>query len=112
MKKVAFLLLLAAASCAKHDPVADEVEVQTLGSDISCGFPAVVVIQNQDLVTRLIGTSFGNTYVVYNLDTALWQRKSQVLLLKIRQPTTSELRPCLAIGPGYRQFTVVSARVK
>jgi hypothetical protein len=114
MKKFALLLLLAAAAgCKKNDPVTDEFEVQTQGRNRDCGV-AQVVVQDPKKVAQVVGESAnrGATYLALKLDTALWLRKSQTLLLRIRRPASGELVPCTALGPGYPTLTVVSARVK
>ncbi|QKG52750.1 hypothetical protein [Hymenobacter sp. BRD67] len=115
MKKLFLLLLLAlAAGCEKHDPNTDEVEVETQGSNRDCG-KAQVVVKDPARVAQLIGSPIGGgaTYLALNLDTALWVRKNQALLLRIRRPTAEEGSfICHAMGPAYPALTVVSARVK
>jgi hypothetical protein len=113
MKKIALLLLLA-AGCAKHDPATDEVEVQTQGRNRDCG-KAQVLVLDPAKVAELVGTttSSSSIYLALKLDTALWQRQNQTLLLRIRRPTTEEkMFVCTALGLSYPAFTVVSARVK
>lgn len=113
MKKIVLLVLAAAAGCAKHDPAAAEFEVQTQGHNRDCG-KAQVLVTDPARVAALVGTtSSSSIYLALELDTALWQRKNQTLLLRIRRPTTEEQSfICTAMGPSYPAFTVVSARVK
>jgi hypothetical protein len=114
MKKTALLLLVALVSgCKKDDPTDHEFEVQTQGRNRDCGMPQVVVADPAG-VGQAIGASFGSaTYLALKLDTALWVRKNQTLLLRIRRPTDEELSfVCTAMGPAYPALTVVSARVK
>jgi len=113
MKKIDLLLLLA-AGCAKHDPAAAEVEVQTQGRNRDCGNAQVLVLDPAK-VAELVGTgtSSSSIYLALKLDTALWQRQNQTLLLRIRRPTIEEQSfVCTAMGPVYPAFTVVSTRVK
>lgn len=114
MKKLALLIVLAAAvGCKKQDPATDEVEVQTQGRNSDCGV-AQVVVKDPEKVAQLLGESpnQGSVYLALKLDTALWLRKSQTLLLRIRHPADNEYVICKAYGPGYPALTVVSARVK
>ena len=116
MKKTFLLLLLAAAAgCHKNDPATEEFEVQTQGRNSDCGIVQVVV-KNPKKVAQIIGTASpsGDTYLALKLDTALWLRKSQTLLLRIRRPSPAndEFVLCKAYGPTYPVLTVVSARVK
>lgn len=114
MKKLALLLVLAAAvGCKKHDPATDEFEVQTQGRNRDCGV-ARVVVNDPKKVAQLLDESpnQGSVYLALKLDTALWLRKSQTLLLRIRRPTNDEFVACPAYGPAYPALTVVSARVK
>jgi hypothetical protein len=114
MKKATFLLLLSLTiGCKKTDPTTEEVEVQTQGRNRDCGF-AQIVVKDPAKVAQLLGASMeSGTYLALKLDTALWLRKNQTLLLHIRRPTTEEQGfMCLAMGPVYPALTVVSARVK
>lgn len=114
MKNFTLLLLLAVAvGCKKHDPATDEFEVQTQGRNRDCGV-AQVVVKDPKKVARLLGESpnQGSVYLALKLDTALWLRRSQTLLLRIRRPANDEFVLCTAYGPAYPALTVVSARVK
>jgi hypothetical protein len=114
MKKAAFLLLLSLTiGCKKNDPTTEEVEVQTQGRNLDCGF-AQVTVKDPTKVAQLLGASTeSSTYLALKLDTALWVRKNQVLLLRIRRPTQEEATFfCTALGLAYPALTVVSARVK
>ena len=107
------LALGLATGCKKDDLATEEFEVQTQGRDLACG-KAQVVVQNPARVAQVLELPAGTTtYLALNLDTALWVRKNQVLLLRIRQPTAAERSfICNAMGLAYPAFTVVSARVK
>ena len=114
MKKLTLLLLLAAAAgCKKNDPATEELEVQTQGRNSDCGV-AQVVVKDPEKVAQLLGESSnrGSVYLALKLDTALWLRKNQTLLLRIRHPADNEYIICKAYGPSYPALTVVSARVK
>jgi hypothetical protein len=114
VKKNVLLLLIALVSgCKKDDPTDYEFEVQTQGRNRDCGMPQVVVADPAG-VKQIVGSSFSSaTYLALKLDTALWVRKNQTLLLRIRRPTDEELGfVCTAMGPTYPALTVVSARVK
>ncbi len=114
MKKFTLLILLvASAGCKKQDPATNEFEVQTQGRNSDCGV-AQVVVKDPEKVAQLLGESAnqGSVYLALKLDTALWLRKSQTLLLRIRHPAGNEYVICKAYGPGYPALTVVSARVK
>jgi hypothetical protein len=114
MKKYSLLLLLAlAAGCKKNDPATDEIEVETQGRNLDCG-KAQVVVKDLARVSQVVGSPLaGSTYLALNLDTALWVRKNQTLLLRIRRPTAEEENfVCTMMGLRYPALTVVSARVK
>ena len=112
-KSVLLLLLVLAAGCEKQDPAAEEFEVQTLGQNPDCGQPMVTVLTNPARVAALVGnTNGGAGYLAVGLDTALWQSKSQRLLIRVRKPLNTEYSICKAYGPAYPWLAVVSARVK
>ncbi len=114
MKKATLLLLLTfTVGCEKNDPATEEVEVQTQGRNLDCGF-AQITVKDPAKVAQLLGASTqSSTYLALKLDTTLWVRKNQLLLLRIRRPTSEEATFfCTALGPAYPALTVVSARVK
>ena len=108
-----WLLLATAASCEKHDPAAEEIEVQTQGRNRDCGKPQILV-KDPEKVAQLLGiTRSSSIYLALKLDTALWLHQNQTLLLRVRRPTTEEQSfVCTMMGPTYPALTVVSARVK
>jgi hypothetical protein len=88
------------------------VEITTQGRNADCGV-AQVVARDPAQVRRVIGPSaYEPTYVAQQLDTALWVRKNRALYVRIRRPQSNEAVVCLARGPGYAAFTVISARIK
>jgi hypothetical protein len=114
MRKAASLLLLSLIiGCKKNDFTTKEVEVQTQGRNLDCGF-AQITIKDPAKVAQLLGASTESSiYLALKLDTTLWVHKNQVLLLRIRRPTKEEATFfCTALGPAYPALTVVSARVK
>lgn len=119
MKKPLLLLAIVIAGCQRDTDVvpdtamaADEVEITTQGRNYDCGV-AQVVASDLAQVQRVIGpTAYEPTYLAYQLDTALWVRKNRVLYVRIRKPQPNEAVLCLARGPGYAAFTVISARIK
>ena len=91
---------------------ADEVEITTQGRNSDCGV-AQVVAHDPAQVRRVIGPSaYEPTYLACQLDTALWVRKNRALYVRIRKPQANEAVVCMARGPGYAAFTVISARIK
>ena len=119
MRKPLLLLALLIADCQKAADVApdtemaaDEVEITTQGRNSDCGV-AQVVARDPAQVRRVIGPSgYEPTYLALRLDTALWVRKNRALYVRIRKPQPNEAVVCMARGPGYAAFTVISARVK
>ena len=74
-----------------------------------------VVVKDPQKVFQVVGTNSppSDVYLALKLDTALWLRRNQTLLLRIRRPADNELDfICHHLGPGYPALTVVSARVK
>jgi hypothetical protein len=119
MKKPLLLLAMLVAGCQKDADIApdtaraaDEVEITTQGRNSDCGV-AQVVASDLAQVQHVIGlAAYEPTYLAYQLDTALWVRKNRTLYVRIRKPQPHEAVLCLARGPGYAAFTVISARIK
>ncbi|MEJ7664370.1 MAG: hypothetical protein WKG07_35025 [Hymenobacter sp.] len=62
---------------------------------------AQIVVKDPEKVAQVLGKSsnIGATYLALKLDTALWLRKNQTLLLRIRRPADDELSfICTFIG--------------
>ena len=119
MNKPLLFLALLLAGCQKAADVApgtemaaDEVEITTRGRNADCGV-AQAVARDPAQVRRVLGPSaYEPTYLVYQLDTALWVRKNRALYVRMRTPQPNEAVVCTARGPGYAAFTVISARIK
>ena len=119
MKNLALLLTVLVAGCQKSgdatpntEKAADEVEIITQGRNRDCGVAQVVAIDSAQVRRGVGRVAYAPVYLALKLDTALWVRKSQTLLVRIRKPQPGEHIACTAMGPGYTPFVVTSARVK
>lgn len=110
MKKT-FLFFLAALffSCdqGEEELLNDIFEVTTAGVGIDCKL-ILIDFKESDLerIEKITGQN-GLRYHAYNLDKDSFSTGGQILIVKVRQTSNSELFPCTTLGPGYPWVTVM-----
>jgi len=116
MKKLAIFITLIigllVTSCERNDNPEYPFEAEVLGPNMDCGIYQIRIINDLDKAIEKVGISVvSGVYIAENLPVDL-QKGGINIILDIREPKTSELGFCTAMGPSLTWLHVINAKLK